>query len=73
MVVALVLKLVLAVLLLYLLFWAVWLFIHKDALYYRRFSKDKKWKKTAENQTAFSTAQPGSEVACSLRCSFCPS
>eukprot|EP00048_Salpingoeca_helianthica_P015900 m.229267 g.229267 ORF g.229267 m.229267 type:complete len:336 (-) comp17712_c0_seq1:24-1031(-) len=59
MVVVLALKLALAVLLLYLLFWAVWLFLHKDALYYRRFSKDKKWKKIDENHSAFSASATG--------------
>ena len=48
-----VLRVLIGVVLLYLLFWAVWFFLHADALYFMLFSKDKKWKATPDSSAHF--------------------
>ena len=44
---------VIALIILYLLFWVGWFLIHKDALYYLTRSKDKKWQKTKDGSSHF--------------------
>lgn len=50
---ALLLKLVVALVIFFLLFWVGWFLVHKDALFYLARAKDKKWKRTEDNSAHF--------------------